>query len=95
MPIHDELVYSVKKSKVIDWIVKMKEVMCNHPEIVKFLMLDGTASVGLTLEPFSKTAPYGQIELDEYKGPEGLLPPEFNDQVLEREQQEVIIQYLS
>lgn len=95
MPIHDELVYSVKKSKALDWIMKMKEVMCHHPEIVKFLMLDGTASMGCTLEPFSKTAPFGQIELDEYKGPEGLLPEEFDGQVLTREEQEVVLNYLT
>jgi hypothetical protein len=95
MPIHDELVYSVKKKTVLQWISHMKEVMCTHPEIVKFLMLDGTASMGLTLEPFSEKAPYGQIELDEYYGPEDLLPEEFNGQSLGLEQQQLVLDYLN
>lgn len=95
MPIHDELVYSVKKSQALDWILQMKGIMCTHPDIVKFLMLDGTASVGRTLEPFSDKAPYGQIELDEYSGIDGLLPEECDGQVLTREQQEVVINYLN
>lgn len=96
MPIHDELVYSVKKVHALEWIQKMKDLMCSHPEIVKFLMLDGTGSIGLTLEPFDeKKAPYGQIELDEYRGIKGLLPEECNDQALSLEQQQVVLEYLS
>lgn len=94
MPIHDELVYSVKRTTAIQWIETQKAVMCDHPDVVQFLMLDGTGSVGNTLEPFSSKAPYGQIELDEYVGPEGLLPEECDGQVLTLEQQQVVMTYL-
>lgn len=66
MPIHDELLFSVPRSEVVDFIRLAKSIMCNHPSIVRNLKLYATASVGLTFEPFNeKTAPMGQIEIDE------------------------------
>lgn len=65
-PIHDELLYSVHRDAVIDFIPAIKEIMCNHPDIVKSVPLDATASLGMTFQPFNtKTAPLGQFELDE------------------------------
>lgn len=66
LPVHDELVYSVNRQQVPEFITLAKGVMKDHPSIVKNLKLDCTASVGLTFEPFhDKKAPLGQIELDE------------------------------
>lgn len=66
MPIHDELLFSVHKSQVVAFIKMAKEVMTNHPDIVRNLKIDCTASVGRTFEPYDKVkAPLGQIELDE------------------------------
>lgn len=66
MPIHDELVFSVHRDDVVPFIREAKCRMCDHPDIVQNLILDATASVGRTFEPFHpKKAPLGQIELDE------------------------------
>ena len=66
MPIHDELVASVHKDDVIKYIRMAKEVMANHPDIIKKLKVHSTASIGLTFEPYdADKAPYGQVELDE------------------------------
>lgn len=66
LPVHDELIFSVHRDDVIQFIKVAKECMANHPEIVKKLKLYSTASIGLTFEPFHAIkAPTGQIELDE------------------------------
>ena len=66
MPIHDELVYSVNRNEIPEFISMAKTAMCNHPEIISHLKVDSTASVGATFEPWSeKKAPFGQIEVDE------------------------------
>lgn len=65
-PIHDELVFSVHKDDVVEFLRLARRVMCNHPEIIKNLKIDCTASVGITFEPFVKDkVTLGQIELDE------------------------------
>jgi DNA polymerase I-like protein with 3'-5' exonuclease and polymerase domains len=66
MPIHDELVFSVHKDDAVQFITGARRIMCDHPTIIKHLVLDCTASVGRNFEPFdAKKAPLGQIELDE------------------------------
>jgi DNA polymerase I-like protein with 3'-5' exonuclease and polymerase domains len=66
LPIHDELVWSVHRSEVLDFLPVAKRVMTTHPEIIKNLKVDCTASVGNNFEPWNpKKAPFGQIELDE------------------------------
>lgn len=66
MPIHDELLFSVPRNEVVQFIKLAKSIMCYHPSVVQNLKLYATASVGLTFEPFNeKTAPMGQIEIDE------------------------------
>jgi len=66
MPIHDELLFSVNRREVKDFLPMAKKIMCTHPEIVKDLVIDASASIGLTFEPFDpRKAPVGQIEIDE------------------------------
>jgi DNA polymerase I-like protein with 3'-5' exonuclease and polymerase domains len=66
MPIHDELVFSVHRDDVVEFLRLAKRAMCHHPSIIKHLMVDATASVGRTFEPYHpEKAPLGQIELDE------------------------------
>ena len=66
IPIHDELVFSVHKNDAIRFIRGAKQIMCDHPTIIKTLPIDATASIGKTFEPWHKDkAPFGQIELDE------------------------------
>jgi DNA polymerase I-like protein with 3'-5' exonuclease and polymerase domains len=66
IPIHDELVFSVHRDDVLPFLRMAKSAMCDHPEIIKDLKVDATASVGRTFEPYHPDrAPIGQIELDE------------------------------
>jgi DNA polymerase I-like protein with 3'-5' exonuclease and polymerase domains len=65
IPIHDELVFSVHKSLVAEFINMVRTIMITHPEIFTKCKLDASPSVGLTFEPFGKKAPFGQIELFE------------------------------
>lgn len=66
IPIHDELVFSVHKSIVPEFIHIARGIMIDHPDIFKRCKLDASPSVGLTFEPWSaKSAPTGQIEIFE------------------------------
>lgn len=66
MPIHDELVWSVNREDVHSFLAIAKKCMTQHPDIVKNLVLDCTASIGNTFRPYKKgSVPFGQIELDE------------------------------
>lgn len=91
MPIHDELVFSVHKDDVVEFVKEAKNRMCDHPEVIQNLVLDATASVGLTFEPFdSKKAPFGQIELDEAPEILGF----HKDAKLNDEQTQQVVDYL-
>ena len=95
LPIHDELVFSVHKDQAIDFGYSLKEIMCNHQDIVPKLKLDGTCSIGKTLEPYdAKKAPFGQIELDEAPYLEGFVSKEFEYQVLPDAQRRQVVSYL-
>jgi hypothetical protein len=65
IPIHDELVFSVHRKLVAEFITLVRGIMIDHPDIFKNCKLDASPSVGLTFEPFGKKAPFGQIELFE------------------------------
>lgn len=67
IPIHDELVFSVNRNEVAEFIAMTHDVMTNsHGDLFKKLKLDASASVGNTFEPWHlKKAPFGQIELSE------------------------------
>lgn len=95
MPIHDELVFSVRWDQAIDFGKRILEVMCNHPDLVNWLKLDGTVSVGRTLEPYHPdTAPYGQIELDEAPSLEGYVPKSMEGKKLPVEYRHNVVAYL-
>lgn len=66
MPIHDELLFSVRWDQVVSFLHMAKSIMCDHPEIISKLKMDTSASIGVTFEPWHATgAPLGQIEIDE------------------------------
>lgn len=94
MPIHDELVWSVNREDVHKFLAVAKRCMTEHPDIVKDLVLDCTASIGNTFRPYKQeTAPYGQIELDE-------LPAKFcitsdKDGQATEEEIDAILEYLN
>lgn len=95
MPIHDELVFSVHRDDVIAFLQMAKEAMCDHPEIIRNLKVDATASVGRTFEPYHpEKAPFGQIELDEAPLLKGWLPEETQDARLGDQHIEQVIHYL-
>lgn len=65
-PTHDELTFSVRKDLVADVTPELRRIMCDHPTLFKRVLLDASASVGRTFEPWnSKTALRGQVELME------------------------------
>ena len=71
-PVHDELVYSVHRDRVAEFIPMARRIMCNHPGLVSKLKLDCAPSVGLTFEPSGRL---GQIELREAPAID-CVPPE-------------------
>lgn len=95
LPIHDELVFSCRWDQAIAFSQLVLQVMCNHPELVSWLKLDGTISVGKNLEPYDATkAPFGQIELDEAPKLPGYLPESTQGQALTVEQRMNVVNYL-
>lgn len=66
MPIHDELLYSVHRDIVPEFVNGARKIMITHPDVFKHCMLDASPSVGLTFEPWNpKSAMLGQVELYE------------------------------
>lgn len=95
IPIHDELVWSVHRNEVVPFITGAKRIMCHHPDIITKLMIDATASVGRTFEPYHpEKAPFGQIELDEAPVIEGWIPAELKDSRLDDEHIQKVVDYL-
>src|SRR5690606_14815628 len=60
-PTHDELTFSMRRDLVPDVMPEIRRIMCDHPDLFKRVLLDASASVGRTFEPWnSKTALRGQ-----------------------------------
>ena len=88
-------VFSVRWDQAVDFGQRILEVMCDHPDLVQWLKLDGTVSIGRTLEPYHpEKAPYGQIELDEAPALEGYIPEELKDSKLSIEDRHKVVAYL-
>lgn len=86
VPIHDELVFSVHRDYVPEFLPILREGMCNHPEIVRTLPLHCTVAVGRTFLPYDEARPkFSQIELDECEVIEGVIPPELEGNPLPAE----------
>jgi len=97
MPIHDELVLSVRRDLSTEVLTLVNEVMCIHPELFPSskVLLHSTGSVGITFEPFdAKKAPTGQIELDEAPEIAGVVPTERVGKILTTPQAQVCIDWL-
>lgn len=95
VPIHDELVFSVHRDDVLAFIRMAKHAMCDHPDIIRTLAVDATASIGRNFEPYHpERAPLGQIELDEAPALPGWLSAETKDQRLNEPQIQNVIHYL-
>jgi DNA polymerase I-like protein with 3'-5' exonuclease and polymerase domains len=76
MPIHDELVFSVHKDYVLEFIPLLKAAMNTQPVFVRNLPLHCTVSIGRTF------GVKDQIELDEAPFIEGVIPEEYKGKVL-------------
>ena len=75
IPVHDELVWSVHRDKVVDFIRLAKTEMVDHPDICQQLKLDTGVSVGLSFQPYDlRGAPYGQVEIDDLPSIPGVVP---------------------
>lgn len=65
-PVHDELVSSVHRDIAVEFSEAKREIMCNHPDLVKKMKLFASVSVGLNYQAWHpEKNPLGQIELDE------------------------------
>ena len=91
LPIHDELLFSVHRDYVPEFIPILREGMCTHPDIIRTLPLSCNVAVGRTFKPYDGTG-FSQLELDEAPAVEGLigeewegkmLPPEFYPKVVD------------
>lgn len=88
MPIHDELVFSVHKDYVLEFISIMKRCMNNQPTFVKNLPLHCTVAIGKTF------GVKDQIELDEANPIEGVIPEEFAGKPLPDEYIQKVVNYV-
>ena len=88
MPIHDELVFSVHKDYVLEFMKLMKEAMNNQPTFVKSLPLHCTVAIGKTF------GVKDQIELDEANPIEGVIPQEYEGKPLPDNIVQEVINYV-
>jgi DNA polymerase I-like protein with 3'-5' exonuclease and polymerase domains len=95
MPIHDELVFSVKRRHVMQFISLLRQAMTTHPAIVQTLPLHCTVAIGRTFRPFSKTEPkLTQIELDEASVIDGVIGQEYEGKALNDNQVEQVLEWM-
>lgn len=74
MPIHDELVWSVRQDLVVQFVREAHRIMIDHGDIFKTCKLDSSPAVGITFEPWNAEDPRthtGQIEL--FEPPEAVV----------------------
>lgn len=93
LPIHDELLYSVHKDLVADFVPLARETMIDHPDMFRKCKLDASPAVGLTFEPWHpKKAPRGQIEL--YEPPTEIVGATLAGKRLNRDGIQGVVDYL-
>jgi DNA polymerase I-like protein with 3'-5' exonuclease and polymerase domains len=95
MPIHDELVFSVKKHVAIKFIALLRQAMTTHPDLVKSLPLHCTVAIGRTFRPFNKLEPkFTQIELDEASVIDGVIGKEYEGKALPDEKVQEVLDWM-
>ncbi|WP_037500556.1 DNA polymerase [Sphingomonas jaspsi] len=83
VPIHDELVWSVHRDLVPEFIPVLRWCMTDHKDLYPTLPLHCTVSVGRTFKPYDEKNPaFSQIELDEAPHIEGLIAKELEGSAL-------------
>jgi DNA polymerase I-like protein with 3'-5' exonuclease and polymerase domains len=92
-PVHDEIVASVHRDRVTDYIKLARGIMMSHTDIVRNLKIDCSPSVGLTFQPWTPKCPTGQIEL--FECPKfDFIPSEFHDKRLPEQYWGTIVDHL-
>lgn len=88
-PIHDELVFSVHKDYVLEFIPLLRAAMNHQPVFVKNLPLHCTVAIGKTF------GVNDQIELDEASYIEGVVPKELVGQPLPEVYIQKVLDYIT
>lgn len=95
LPIHDELLYSVHRDYVPEFIPILRDAMCNHPTIIKNLKLQCNVAVGRTFAPYDPVRPkLTQIEFDEAPVIEGVIGKEFEGKKLPPEMYPKVVEWM-
>lgn len=95
LPIHDELLFSVHRDYVPEFIPILREGMCNHPDLIRTLPLHCNVAIGRTFKPFdSKRPAFSQIELDEATPIEGVIGEEWEGKALPNEMLPGIVDWM-
>ncbi len=83
MPIHDELLFSVHRDYVPEFIPILRQGMCHHPDVIRTLPLHCNVAVGRTFKPYDAERPaFSQIEFDEAPVIPGVIGEEFDGKPL-------------
>jgi len=94
-PVHDECVFSVHKSHVVEFIRNLRQVMNTHPEIIKTLQLNCSVAIGRNYLAWHKTEnPFGQVEVDELQKGFPLFSEARYDKRLTDEEIQKVVEYM-
>lgn len=95
LPIHDELLFSVHRDYVADFIPILRQGMCTHPDIIRNLPLHCNVAVGRSFAPYDEKRPaFSQIEFDEAPVIEGVIGEEWDGKPLPEEMYPAIIDWM-
>lgn len=95
LPIHDELLFSVHRDYVAEFIPILRDGMCNHPDIIRTLPLHCNVAVGRTFKPYDAARPaFSQIELDEAPVIDGVIGEEWEGKPLPAEMVPSLIEWM-
>lgn len=93
IPIHDELVFSVHKSLIHEFLALSERIMADHKDLFPTLALDSSPAIGRNFEPWNPVkAPFGQIEL--YEPPKEIVGEKLAGQRLDRAGVDLVLDYL-
>lgn len=95
MPVHDELVFSVHREVVLQFIPIFRACMADHQDIVKHFPLNCTVAMGRTFRPFDENHPHlSQIELDEAQVIDGIVPKELKGTKLDDDKVAELLEWM-
>lgn len=93
LPIHDELLFSVHRDYVPEFIPILRDGMCNHPDIIRTLPLHCNVAIGRTFKPWDGSTA-SQLELDEAPVVDGLIGEEWEGKALPAEMIPNIVEWV-